>query len=175
MSLSDLEVHLNRVDSIVTKINNFVPENKIGTTEFRADLAGLLVVAMVASYESCVKEVLWQYASTKHSDFATFTNNNFDKLNSKIAINDLHKYAKLFNNAINENFKKILNERKEQILKDSKKDIKCEYQQILKWRHDFAHAGKHNTTINEAITFHNHGKEVLFCFARAFNVLSDKA
>lgn len=63
MPRADLDVHFNRIELLVTEMDSFVPISLSGSTQFRADLAGLLVVTMAASYETCVKETLISHAS----------------------------------------------------------------------------------------------------------------
>jgi hypothetical protein len=168
MSHCEIKKHFVRVREIVLEIDNFVPEGTKGATDLRADLAGLLIVAIAASYESCVKDVMIRYAATKHVDFERFTLNNFNKLSSRIAIADLHKYAALFDDQIAIKFKAILKNRKQNILSRTGHNIEVRYNQILAWRHDYAHAGIKNTTIREAYEFHVYAKRVLYCFDLAF-------
>lgn len=51
MPRSDLDVHFVRIDDMVSEIDELVPPDS--SAQFRADLAGLLVVAMAATYETC--------------------------------------------------------------------------------------------------------------------------
>lgn len=169
MSKTDLDVHFDRIDQLVQEMKAFVPSDLIGANQFRADLAGLLVVTIAASYESCVKETLIAYANRHHIAFGTFTLNNYKKLNSRISISDLHQYSSLFDDAIAVKFKRILNERKTKIDQRIGKNIESCYKQILSWRHDFAHAGTRNTTIEEAVATHRLAKRVLYSFDQAFN------
>ena len=67
----DLDVHLKKIDILAREIINHVPHN-VKDVEFRADLAGLLVVTTVASYETCVKDTLIRFASKHHAIFGSF-------------------------------------------------------------------------------------------------------
>lgn len=165
----DLDIHLDRIEQMVSEMGQFVPVNVTGVTAFRADLAGLLVVSMAASYESCVKETLITYATRQHSAFGTFATNNYKKLNSRISISNLHSYTKTFDGQVSLKFKEILSDRKKKIDARIGKDIEASYSQILSWRHDFAHAGIRNTTIEEAAVTHHLAKRVLYAFDEAFN------
>jgi hypothetical protein len=141
----------------------------VGVAQFRADLAGLLVVSMAASYESCVKETLVTFASSHHAVFGNFTSNNYQRLNSRIAIHDLHRYAGTFDDGVRNRFKILLDQRKRKIDARIGRNIESSYSQILSWRHDFAHAGIRNTTIEEAVSTHRLAKRVLYAFDEAFN------
>lgn len=168
MSRADLDAHFRRIDNLVEHMDRMVPEGGKGTADFRGDLAGLLVVAIVASYETCVKEVMINFASRKHSQFEVFVANEYSKLSSRVAVSDLHRYAQLFGHEVGGRFKSRLNQRSDSIGQRTGVDIKQSYSQLLNWRHDFAHAGKRNTTIDEAMQFHCYGKRVLYAFDEAF-------
>jgi hypothetical protein len=100
MARPDLEARFKRIDKLVSEMNTFVPDGAHGSADFRAELAGLLVVAIASTYESCVKDVLVSYASSKSPDFEQFVSNHFSKLNSKIAESDLYGYTKVFGASI---------------------------------------------------------------------------
>lgn len=168
MSRADLDVHFDRIEQLVKEMTQFVPSDLIGAGQFRADLAGLLVVSIAASYESCVKDTLITYATRHHVAFGTFTLNNYKKLNSRIAVSDLHQYSSLFDDGVATRFKAILASRKKRIDERIGKNIEACYKQILSWRHDFAHAGIRNTTIEEAMATHRVAKRVLYSFDEAF-------
>lgn len=168
MSRSDLDVHFGRIELLIQEIVQFVPTNSIGAGTFRADLAGLLVVTMAASYKSCVKDTIIGHAGRHHAAFGSFASNNFRKLNSRISVNDLVSYAKLFDEDIANHFKDMLKDRKKRLSDRVGSNIEKSYEQILSWRHDFAHAGIRNTTIEEAAATHRAAKRVLYCFDSAF-------
>jgi RiboL-PSP-HEPN len=168
MPRADLNGHIDRVRDLAREMNQFVPIGDTRTSMFRADLAGLYVVAVAAAYESCVKEIIVDYATRHHEMFGQYALANYDKLNSRINMSDLHKYANTFDPLIGKNFKDHLKFRKDSINGRLGKDIEKSYQQVLSWRHDFAHAGKRNTTLEEAINTHTLGLRVIYCFEEAF-------
>jgi hypothetical protein len=161
-------MRFGRIDKLVSEMNAFVPDGTHGSADFRAELAGLLVVAIASTYESCVKDILVSYASSKSPDFEQFVSNQFSKLNSKISEADLYGYTKVFGASIHTKFGMLLTSRKDRINNRIGKNICSHYKQILSWRHDYAHAGIKNTTISEAAEFHLYAKRVLFCFDEAF-------
>lgn len=168
MARSDVAAILGRVDVLAQEINDSVP-NDTKSLEFRADLAGLLVVLMAASYESCVKETIIGYASRHHNQFGIFAQNQFRRLNSRISMNDLYGYTSNFDNSVNTKFKRIVNARRNRLMDRIGRDITVAYGQILSWRHDFAHAGVRNTTVEEALMNHRLAKRVIYSFDEAFN------
>lgn len=165
MARADLDAHFSKIDDLIEEIERIVPIEGYENVQFRSDLAGLLVVAIAATYESCVKEVLFERARRHHAAFGGFASRNFQKLNSRIQIKDLRKYCQLYgSNALDQAFKQKLKKRKELILERSGKNIETCYEQVLAWRHDFAHAMVRNHTIEEAINTHRCGKRVLYVF-----------
>lgn len=169
MSTIDLKTHFARVDTLVKEIELFVPREEHRNIRFRSDLAGLLIVLIVATYENCVKETLVNYASGHHEMFGEFARNRFERLNSRIAVQDLKVYTKQFNTSVHAEFKRSLCYRKNRIQCFTGQDVEKRYELLLRWRHEFAHAGNRITTIEEAIKTHRIAKHVLYAFDSAFN------
>lgn len=170
MPRADLDAHFLELDKLIAEINNFVPADvNYRSVQFRADLAGLLVVAMASTYETCVKEILYEHANKHHLAFGNFARRNYEKLNSRVKVNDLQKYCELFDPAIKARFKDRLAAKKRSLLDRVGANIETSYEQILSWRHNFAHAGVRPTTIEEATKTHRLGKRVLYIFDDAFN------
>lgn len=169
MSRIDLDENFKRIDVLISEINATVPANSgFSGIQLRADLAGLLVVAMAATYETCVKEIICSHAARRHDEFGEFAQRNFEKLNSKIQVHDLNKYCGLFSPLIRLSFKDRLTARRRKISERTGRNIETSYEQILSWRHDFAHAWNRNTTIEEAESTHRMAKRVLYVFDEAF-------
>lgn len=168
MERAELDSYLSRVDELASKIDSYAPSGA-RNNEFRADLAGLLVVSMASAYESCVKEILFDYASRHHPQFAYYTERNYEKLNSKIRIDDLNKLAKLFDDRNHSKFKDALAKVKQRIAIWTGVDITGCYNQVLTSRHSFAHAGERTTTIEEAIKNHRYAKHVIYIFHKSFS------
>jgi hypothetical protein len=169
MPKSNLLEITRSIDDLASEMERFVPIGLKGTDGFRADLAGLLVVKIAACYEDCVKTTLVGHAATRHVDFEDFTERNFSRLSSKVKVNDLNRYAKLFGVTAEQRFKDSLRTKREKISRRTGINIEKRYHQILDWRHDYAHGGIKNTTISEALEFHVYGIRVLHCFNEAFD------
>lgn len=169
MSRADLDAHFSKIDALITEIDGLVPSTSYRSVQFRADLAGLLVVAMAATYETCVKEVLYGYANSQHIAFGGYAIRSYEKLNSRVLVKDLKRYCEIFDPAIQVRFKSRLTLKKKSLLERVGKNIETSYEQILSWRHDFAHAGIRQTTIEEAAATHRVGKRILYIFDDAFH------
>ncbi|QYO64986.1 HEPN domain-containing protein [Leptolyngbya sp. 7M] len=169
MARSDLDTHFARIDALVKEIGQFVPNNTANAVQFRADLAGLLVVTISATYESCVKDTLFEFANRHHTSFGEYTLRRYKRLNSQIKLNDLNNYCRIFDDAVYKKYRTLLTKRSRKISERIGKDIQKSYEQILNWRHAFAHQGARNTTIEEAVCTHKLAKRVLYTFDEAFN------
>lgn len=165
----DLDGQLERIDELIAETKKFVPASAIGAGQFRADLAGLLVVSIAATYESCVKDVLVAYAHRQHVNFGSYTSVQYAKLNSRVSVGDLHAYANTFDPGVGLKFKETLSKKRAALNLRAGRDIEVAYGQILRWRHAFAHSGARNTTIEEAETTHRFAKRVIYCFGSAFD------
>jgi hypothetical protein len=164
----ELSEHFLRVETLVTEMNRFAGPSTRGISEFRADLAGMLTVTMAATYESCVKTSMVSYASRHGSSFEEFVERNYEKLNSRISFNDLKKYAKTFDDRICSRFVSIVDRRRQVAVRLTGKSPISQLDQLLKWRHDFAHAGKRQTTIEEAVNTHRLSSIIICSFHKAF-------
>lgn len=164
MDRQNLKPHFDRIENLLGEIKSNVPADRPSVVDFRADLAGLFVVSIVASYESCVKDCLVCLASSKHEEFGEFVVRKYQKLNSRIQISDLHSYSKLFSADVANRFVNSLSRRKERIEFFTGKNLKKEYENLLSWRHDFAHAGVRNTTLEEAHRTHRIALQVMLAF-----------
>lgn len=137
--------------------------------DFRADLAGLLIVSFVSSYENAVKKILIIYADSHNEQFSFFVEKQFDKINSKISLGDLRSYAKKFDEVLEQKFDNELLRVKQRL---GGQPVETWYEQLLQWRHAFAHAGQRMTTIEEVFKAHQFAKYVLFAFYKAFSETS---
>lgn len=169
MPRRNLLPHFSRIRTLRLEIDEFVPTGHTRTVAFRADLAGLLVVLIAATYESCVKESIGTFASSCHKSFGEYADRSYSKISSRISISDLYKYVRLFDSAAHTRFKLTLKSRQNQFESKFGVSIKDSYAQMLSWRHDFAHGGVRNTTVEEAFETHQRAKHVLYCFEEALN------
>lgn len=170
MQRSDLDAHLKRIDDLIEEMNAVVPPStSYQSVKFRADLAGLLVVAIAATYENCVKEVLYSYTGRQHAAFESYARRRYNKINSRIGVADLKSYCELLDPSLKRRFQDGLSVRKKAIFERTGGNIESLYGQLLDWRHEFAHTGVRNTTLEEAARAHLFGKRVIYVFAHALN------
>jgi RiboL-PSP-HEPN len=168
MKRPELQTCFERIDALANEMQSRVPVSKTGVEDFRADLAGLLTVIIAATYETCVKETLLGFSLKHNQAFFEYVERRYEKLNSRITVGDLGTYCAHFSPTAKDLFKANRKKRKDRIYKSLGQDIEEKYQQILNWRHSFAHTGTRNTTIEEVIEFHRYARHVLFAFYDSF-------
>lgn len=180
MSTLDTIRQLSEIKEIILLINNYVPVGSPKNDSFRAELAGLLIVSTVAIYENCIREIIIEYAEKKHPDFARYVEREYERLDSRIKLQDLFKYAsKLGDSQLVSKFKSELMKASGRVSNDNtinidnleKSEIVKLYHQVLKARHAFAHARRKNiNTIEEAYKFHCKARFIILSFSRALSI-----
>lgn len=168
MSRSDVAQNLRRINDLLEEFEVRIPAATPRNAAFRADLAGLLVVLIAATYENCVKDIFERYADSKHKSFSEYVGRKYDRLNSRINTRDLFEHAKNFDPDICEKFRDMLSRRKKAIAQRAGVDITESYEQILRWRHAFAHEGLRNVTLEEAAKFCRYANRVIIIYDAAF-------
>ena len=168
MIRGEVDQYFQNISAIESHANRFAPITMRGVLEFRAELGGLLTVAIASSYENAVKGVLIDYSSRHHHEFGAFVERNFEKLNSKVSIGDLYRYAEVAGPVVSSAFKQKHKRYKALCLRFARVNIDESYKQILRWRHAYAHAGQKSTSLEEAFRKHEEAKRILYGFASAF-------
>lgn len=169
MNRQELNEILGRVGSLAKEVDTYAPESEASASGFRSDAAGLLVVLTCATYETCVKQTIYNHANRFSPHFKIYAENNYEKINSRIDIGDLNRYSKTFNPKIGEDFKSRFKKIRQLYLKKAKKDVEIHYVQLLKWRHSFAHTGARVTTVEEVLEHHRLAKRVIYAFSDSFS------
>jgi RiboL-PSP-HEPN len=169
MAITELKAEFDKVDALAKSMANVAPISDPSLVSLRADFAGLLTVAMAASYENCVKQVILAYCDRHHSRFRQYAENKYSQLSSKVRVEHLHGYANDFGDDVAGAFKEDFACTKKRIEFYTGKNIEASLKQVMKWRHDFAHAWKQTTTLEEAITTHRYAKQVFIVFSKSFS------
>lgn len=85
---------MSEIKDLVDNIDTFVPQGAPKNNYFRSDLSGLLVVSLAATYENCVKDIIIEHAENYHPAFGRYAEKQYERLNSRVNLNDLYGYAK---------------------------------------------------------------------------------
>ncbi len=166
MNFMELKKELSHIDKMVDEFNRIAPSSNHNNAFVRSDLAGLLLIAICAVYENCIKKIMIEYSDGKHGEFSYFIENNYKRLNSRIKKNDLIKLLKMFSINKGDNLKNKINNFSNKI---HGINLGNRYDQIFNWRHDYAHAKITSTTLEEVYTHHRVGKFVVFYFYFCIN------
>ena len=158
-----------RLNALLLSIEAHAPQSQLGSASFRADLAGLLSVMIVASYETAIKETMISFAGTHSAAFSGFVERNFSRLNSKVRISDLHRYAQDLDPVLAMRFKEKVGRRRSLFLAISGKNFETSLNQLLNWRHEYAHAGTRVTTIEELVSTHRLARIPIQTFEEVFS------
>lgn len=152
----ELIVHLNPVVSPIT--DQFIASRYVG----------FVSVAAATVYELAIKEIFCSFGQQKHKVLGTFTAKYFDRINGRIKYKALHEeYVALFGEKYVRRFKNSVVAKDKEILRQRGRSILTSYQNIITWRHQFAHEGQVPTyaTYAEAVEAYEIGKEMIHCLA----------
>jgi len=123
-----------------------------------------MAVAAVTVYELCIKDIFWGFSSRKHKVFGTFVSKHFERINGRIRLCDIKgEYLPRFGEVYQRRFAARLKVAETLELRSSGKSITASYNNIITWRHQFAHEGSFVSTVtySEAVDCYTLGKEVI--------------
>ena len=158
--------HFKIADDLVAHLNSVV--GAIADPFLASRYTGFVAIAAVTVYELAVKEILCGFGDKKHVVLGHFTRRYFDQINGRIRYNVLHeRYVAAFGDKYVRRFKKEIDRVEKATLRAKKKSILTSYDNIITWRHQFAHEGQIPTsaTYNEAVDSYQTGKAVIDCLA----------
>jgi len=161
MSYSD---NFKLADDIIDHLNTIVPS--LDDDFLKSRYAGFVAVAAVTVYELAIKEIFNSFSFKKHKVLGCFVNTYFDRINGRIKTNVLKKdYLPRFGEKYVARFKRNLQKKEKEILRNEGVSILSAYNNIIQWRHQFAHEGAIPTTatFEEVVKAYHYGKEVIHC------------
>lgn len=156
-------------DDIVQHLNGIVPV--LNDALLQAKYTGFVTVAAVTVYEMAVKDLFIEFARNQNAVFGTFAESIFERINGRIRLEDLRTYACRFGKTHEDDFAARLAEASSDHLAVHKRDLRANYNNLILWRHDFAHAGRINAaaTYPEACQAYEDGKLVIKCLAKSMS------
>jgi hypothetical protein len=129
---------------------------------------GFVAVSAVTVYELTVKQIFIEFGTKKHIVLGNFTKARFDRINGRIGYKIIwDDYVRLFGEKYVVRFKKAIAASEKIALRDRGVSIVASYNNIITWRHKFAHEGETpaNVTLAEVVKSYEEGKNVLRCLA----------
>jgi len=158
--------HFRLVDDLISHLTPVV--TGIRDPFLATRYTGFVAVTAVTVYELAVKEILCTFGESKHAVLGNFTRSYFERINGRIRYKTLHgEYVASFGDRYVRRFKKAVEKREKEVLVSKRKSILTSYDNIITWRHEFAHQGQvpTNATYSEAVEAYAVGKELIECLA----------
>ena len=113
---------------------------------------------------------MFEFSNKKHRVLSNFARSHFKRLNGRIRTRDLcDNCLERFGAKYVEKFRRLLKQENERRLKAEGVDVISDYNNVITWRHSFAHEGIMPTyvTFGEVEKSYESGKAVVECLARA--------
>lgn len=160
--------HFKSADDLITHLNGVV--GAIGDPFLASRYVGFVSVAGVTAYELAVKDIFCDFGTAKHRALGEFARNYFERLNGRIKYEFLWKeYARRFGERYRKRFRSRMDAVERAFLTSDHKSVITSYNNLITWRHSFAHEGIIPGTVNygEAAESYQIGKKVIDCLAGA--------
>lgn len=153
-------------DDVIEHLDTVVPT--VTDPLLAAKYVGFVAVVGVTVYELAIKDIFVSFGDKKNKVFGTFAASHFKRINGQIKLGDLSdRHVASFGDKYLNRFKRRLTERADSYLRENRRDIKSSYNNIVLWRHAYAHQGRinANATYTDAVQAYKDGKEVVHCLA----------
>lgn len=148
----------NDVDALISNLNPIIPSLSF---DVQAKFVGFLAVNAVTAYELAIKEIIEDYASSKHCDFGEYVRCALARINGRIKISDIKGELNKFGGSYKGNFETNLVSKEASVLQNTGKSLSACYDNLLTCRHRYVHASVITLTIQECVDYYNIGKNVI--------------
>lgn len=146
------------VDAVITGLTPIIPQM---SADLQSKIVGFLAVNAVTAFELAVKEILIDYANSRHTDYGHFVSEYLSRLNGRISIKDLKEELKKYGSQYAATFETKLVTKEQNVRKTGNVDMRSCYQNLLICRHTFVHSSGITLTISECIDNYKIGKNVI--------------
>lgn len=153
---------MEELDLFYAQLDALAPVSDSSKSEERKKFSIFYVVCVAATYENCIRDILYDYSDFYHKKFSFQVEKKYQRLNSKIKYNDLRSIISIFDGNTKWFDNKCL-----KIGRRKSIDLMKAYDQILDWRHSAAHANKFPTSLEEIHNIHESVKYVIYSFEEA--------
>jgi len=153
---------MDELDLFYSQLDQLAPISDTSKAEERKKFAIFYVVCVAATYENCIRNILYEYSDFYHKKFSFQVEKKYQRLNSKIKYNDLKSIIASFDGN-----SKWFDGKCSKIGRQISKDLAKAYDQTLEWRHSAAHANKYPTSLEEIYRNHRVVKYVIYAFEEA--------
>jgi hypothetical protein len=162
--------HFRLTDDLIADLTPLVTANKSAFLQSR--YTGFVSVSAVTVYELAIKDILCNFGNSNHKVLGNFARFHFDRINGRIKYESLcNEYVRRFGEKYRTRFKKNVDLSRRQMLREQGKDIVTSYNNIVLWRHTFAHEGltPSNATYQDVIDSYELGKSIIECLSKSMH------
>lgn len=153
---------MEELDLFYAQLDALAPVSDSSKSDERKKFSIFYVVCVAATYENCIRDILYNYSDFYHKKFSFQVEKKYQKLNSKIKYTDLRTIISSFDGNT-----RWFDEKCSKIGRELSIDLKKAYDQMLDWRHSAAHANKFPTSLEEIHKTHDAVKYVIYSFEEA--------
>lgn len=156
-------------DGILEHLNSIV--SGLHDDELKSRYTGFAIVASVTVYETAVKDILLYFAKGRDHVFNEYLNNQFARLNTRIALVELKNYLKSFGFHYKATFDADIEALEESYMIEKSISVKAAYASMISYRNTFTHTGNppQYATFEEIVACYEAGKEVIRVFHSTLN------
>jgi len=129
---------------------------------------GFVAVSAVTVYEQAIKDIFIAFSSKKHHIFGEFATSYFVRINGRISSRDIvREYLPRFGEKYVKRFQRKRDQKEKENLRSRGRSILHSYNNVITWRHQFAHEGvvPNTVTFSEVKDAYDSGKHVIHCLA----------
>ena len=153
--------YADRFNDVDALISNMIPIIPGLPSDVQSKLVGFLAVNAVTAYELAIKEIIEDYASSKHCDFGEYVRCALARINGRIKISDIKGEINKFGGSYKDDFEANLSSKEACVLRATGKSLSACYDNLLICRHRYVHASVITLTIQECVDDYNIGKNVI--------------
>ena len=153
--------YTDRFAAVDELISNLSPIISGLSAEVQSKFVGFLAVNAITAYELAIREIIEDYATSKHCDFGEYVRCVFSRINGRISIGDIKGELKKFGGNYKDNFETNINSKESTILTTTGNSLFTCYDNLLTCRHRYVHASVITLTIQECIDYYQIGKNVI--------------
>lgn len=133
----------------------------IYTDDFKSKITGFLAVSAVTCYELAIKEILIDFAASRHSEFGNFMTNHLKRINGNIQIDNLKELIKNFESHYSSDYENQLKSCEASLPTNQKYAMRTNYKTLILCRHSFIHANNVTLSFQECKDYYFLGKNVI--------------
>lgn len=159
--------HFILADDLIAHLNEVI--GGVGDSFIASRYVGFVAVAGTTVYELAIKEIFVTFCNKKHKVFGSFAGKYFERLNGRIKTRDLKEnHIPRFGEKYLKRYQRLIRQTEKDYLRNNGISVLSSYNNVIGWRHQFAHEGKIPTTATyaEVTQSFESGKQVIHCLNR---------